>query len=694
MSTQQTTSPSDTVNFHVKASFELPPSPGIVRCTATNIQGTESTKSLLFLRNFEPNILLEVTSSIGPIYDSERVDIRCRLDRYEFTNEITLNYDGYHKKFLDIEAESENRYYWEAIHTLPGTLNSSKDIVVQCHGVLRNGTSMSEKLNITVRHPIAPSIATIDGRNSRTVPIKRGETLPLFCNVSGDPAPVISWSKNLTDLHNNSSSISVTLFPNESLSYFRCEAQNRFGNTSYTWEVIEQRRDADREPIWKTALPALFLILVVVSVCFIQPRIREKSHTVSHPSKTDPDETGGIVPPEFEFPRNQLALGKKIGQGQFGVVMLATANNIIANEAVTKVAVKMVRSTANKNDAHEALLSELATLVSIGQHLNVVNLLGAVTKHVGKAGTMIIFEYCPYGCLEQYLRKNASKFIDCQDDLEQTWQYFLKQEHADPKDDGKRACIEFRTTDLICWAAQVANGMAYLADRNVVHGDLAARNVLLCYDNVVKIGDFGLAHIVEVPGQSFKRTNDRPLPVKWLALESLIEHVFSTKSDVWAYGVMLWEFFSLGATPYPDISANECFLSRIRDGYRMEKPKYASEEIFDHMITCWYVNPQRRPSFQELASSFNSMLPVELQNHYITMNGAYLEPYKLLKAANDAYVIALGAPSQPATQCGPSAFFSPTADSLATTIPMPFQTFTQTQPHGQPGNDSEEVKLI
>ncbi|XP_058122485.1 vascular endothelial growth factor receptor 2-like [Anopheles ziemanni] len=559
-------------------------------------------------------MILDVTSPIGAIYDNERVDVRCRLDRYEFTKEITLSYNSYRKKLPDMEAEGENRYYWEAIHTLPGTLNSSEDNEVECHGVLRNGAAMSEKLKITVRHPIAPSIATIDGKNSGIVPIKRGKTLPLFCNVSGDPTPGISWSKNLIDLHNNGSSISATLLPNESLSNYRCEARNRFGNTSYIWEVTEERLEAGTKPIWKMILPILFLILVSVSICLIQPAIRTKSQTVSPLSETKQEETGNSIPPEFEFARNRLTLGKQIGQGQFGVVLLATAKHIIVNEAVTKVAVKMVRSTTNKTDAHEALISELLILVSIGQHLNVVNLLGAVTKHVQKAGTMLIFEYCPYGCLEQYLRENASKFIDCQDNLEQTWQYFLKQEHADPNDDGKRACKEFRTTDLICWAAQVANGMAYLADRNVVHGDLAARNVLLCYDNIVKIGDFGLAHIVEVPGQTFKRTNNRPLPVKWLALESLTEHVFSTKSDVWSYGVVLWEFFSLGAIPYPGISANECFLSKIRDGYRMDKPKYASEEIFDHMITCWYVNPQRRPSFKDLASSFNSMLPAELQN--------------------------------------------------------------------------------
>lgn len=134
------------------------------------------------------------------------------------------------------------------------------------------------------------------------------------------------------------------------------------------------------------------------------------------------------------------------------------------------------------------------------------------------------------------------------------------------------------TSTLVGWGFQVARAMEYLSSRNILHGDLAARNVLLCDDNVVKVCDFGLARTM-YNSNNYKKKGEAPLPFKWLALESLTDHVFSTHSDIWSYGIVMWEFFSLAKVPYPGMNADENLYMKLRDGYRMEKPKYANQEM-------------------------------------------------------------------------------------------------------------------
>ncbi|XP_018563845.1 vascular endothelial growth factor receptor 1-like [Anoplophora glabripennis] len=179
------------------------------------------------------------------------------------------------------------------------------------------------------------------------------------------------------------------------------------------------------------------------------------------------------------------------------------------------------------------------------------------------------------------------------------------------------------TKDLLAWAFQVARGMHYLASRKVLHGDLAARNILLADNNVVKICDFGLAKSM-YKNDNYKKKGNGPLPIKWMAIESIRDRVFSTQSDVWSFGIVLWEFFSLARTPYPGMEADERLYQKLLDGYRMESPHYAPKEVYKMMTDCWSSTPLARPSFEKLSERLGSLLEDTIKNHYIDLNDSYL----------------------------------------------------------------------
>lgn len=149
--------------------------------------------------------------------------------------------------------------------------------------------------------------------------------------------------------------------------------------------------------------------------------------------------------------------------------------------------------------------------------------------------------------------------------------------------------------------------MAHLASRKIVHGDLAARNVLLANNNIVKICDFGLARNLRNE-MNYQKKSQGPLPVKWMAIESLTRGIFSSQSDVWSYGIVLWELFTLSKTPYAGLQPDETFSTKLENGYRMKKPHYAPDELYKVMRDCWLSEPELRPTFNELVEKMGDEL--------------------------------------------------------------------------------------
>ncbi|KFB47609.1 hypothetical protein ZHAS_00015579 [Anopheles sinensis] len=327
-----------------------------------------------------------------------------------------------------------------------------------------------------------------------------------------------------------------------------------------------------------------------------------------------------IIPQMKRIKRNDLTFGRQLGEGEYGVVLMAEAKNILPNERSTTVAIKMMRYS-DDDTIKKAMLAELKIIILIGQHLNIVNFLGAVTENIDKNELMIVLEYCPYGNVLDFIRSNKANFVDCSCQTLDVWRKFSKISDG-MTTERKSTRTRFNTKDLICWSKQIADGMAFLKSKNVCHGDLAARNVLLCEKNVVKISDFGLARAYNYGGFYKKSGNDR-LPYKWLALESMSHQIFNIATDVWSYGVLLWELFSLGVAPYPGIPLDDSFYTLLVEGYRMDRPRYATQKIYDIMCMCWKADPKLRPSFDNLAKMFNAMVPLDLQDHYMSLNDPY-----------------------------------------------------------------------
>ncbi|XP_057334621.1 tyrosine-protein kinase Abl isoform X1 [Microplitis mediator] len=265
-------------------------------------------------------------------------------------------------------------------------------------------------------------------------------------------------------------------------------------------------------------------------------------------------------PDEWEINRTDIVMRHKLGGGQYGDVY----------EAVWKrynmtVAVKTLKEDTM---ALKDFLEEAAIMKEM-KHRNLVQLLGVCTR---EPPFYIITEFMSKGNLLDYLR-NESKH-------------------------------QINAVVLMHMATQIASGMSYLESRNFIHRDLAARNCLVGENHLVKVADFGLARLMR--DDTYTAHAGAKFPIKWTAPEGLAYNKFSTKSDVWAFGILLWEIATYGMSPYPGVDLTDVY-HMLEKGYRMECPPGCPPKVYDLMRQCWQWSAIERPTFKEIHHSLENM---------------------------------------------------------------------------------------
>ncbi|KAJ8413880.1 hypothetical protein AAFF_G00064780 [Aldrovandia affinis] len=263
---------------------------------------------------------------------------------------------------------------------------------------------------------------------------------------------------------------------------------------------------------------------------------------------------------KWEMERTDITMKHKLGGGQYGEVYEGTWKKYSLT-----VAVKTLKEDTMEL---EEFLKEAAVMKEI-KHPNLVQLLGVCTR---EPPFYIITEFMTHGNLLDYLR-------EC--DRE-----------------------EVNAVVLLYMATQISSAMEYLERKNFIHRDLAARNCLVGENHLVKVADFGLSRLMT--GDTYTARAGAKFPIKWTAPESLAYNKFSIKSDVWAFGVLLWEIATYGMSPYPGIDLSQVY-ELLEKEYRMDRPEGCPEEVYELMRACWKWTPVERPSFAEIHQAFETM---------------------------------------------------------------------------------------
>lgn len=249
-----------------------------------------------------------------------------------------------------------------------------------------------------------------------------------------------------------------------------------------------------------------------------------------------------------------VALGELLGKGNFGEVFKGTLQR-----DKTPVAVKTCKEDLPP-ELKIRFLSE-ARILKQYDHPNIVKLIGVCTQ---RQPIYIVMELVPGGDFLSFLRKKKD---------------------------------ELKTKQLLRFAVDAAAGMAYLESKNCIHRDLAARNCLVGESNVLKISDFGMSR--QEDDGVYSSSGLKQIPIKWTAPEALNYGRYSSESDVWSYGILLWETFSLGVCPYPGMT-NQQAREQVEKGYRMSCPQRCPDDVYKVMQRCWQYNPEERPKFSSL----------------------------------------------------------------------------------------------
>lgn len=505
--------------------------------------------------------------------------------------------EGYYQEYVEPRAEG------------PLKSSSGKPVCRKCHHQCKRCTGMGPHIDVCecAKYTAGEQCEDFCGRDYfadestrqclKCSPECKGCVGPteadcISCKVyriyydSSDTNPIASArvgsgiSKNLNSFENGVTKSKVTKF--------NCTGQcppnkpHRIRESNMLDPYCSESSDTNSEnsSIFLTVPTILAIIIIIVVggiICYNVYRCHEQDNKTlklsMHLSGIDDVEplTPSNLKPNLaevkSIKETELRKGKVLGSGFGGTVYQGFwYPEGQEHKKPIPVAIKVLRDNGQSN-MNKEFLDEAFIMASVN-HPNLVRLLAVCTTPNHQ---MLVTQLMPLGCLLEHVKK-------CKNEI------------------GSKSLLE--------WCKQIANGMAYLEDNRMVHRDLALRNVLLQTTGKALISDFGLAKFLEV-NQSEYHSGGGRLPIKWLAPECIRERKFTHKSDVWAFGVTVWELLTFGMRPFEEYDTKDVPIA-IEEGARLQQPSYVSTEVYKVMYSCWFYNPDDRPNFRSLALNFVS----------------------------------------------------------------------------------------
>ena len=328
---------------------------------------------------------------------------------------------------------------------------------------------------------------------------------------------------------------------------------------------------------------------------------------------------------EKEIERSRFEIGRKLGSGNFGSVHEGMVEDPIHPGQKNKVAIKSVSNPLDPAQIY-SLICEIKVLDQLETHPNLVNMIGACTTKFKSGKIWLLLEYCPHGDMKTFLLRNRD--VICQG----------LHYHSVPHE-----ILNVRL--LLNWSHGICKGMEYLASKNIMHGDLAARNILITKLNnderpLAKIGDFGLSKAF-YENASYLKQERKDIPWRWMAVDYFETGMLTMTSDVWSFGVVLWEILSVGNHPYAGGDAEET-IKKIKGGYRLSVPDEVEEanwlaKCYNEVTKkCWQVDPKKRCSFSDLVKTFETLLTNEEKEKYKIMEQNTIKSKQKQETSNKA----------------------------------------------------------
>ncbi|XP_035514056.1 LOW QUALITY PROTEIN: fibroblast growth factor receptor 1-A [Morone saxatilis] len=621
-------------------------------------------------------VSVETQAEPFTLYLGDRLDLSCSArdspHAVNWTKDHVAVVDGEHTRIRNGQLEIESveltdsgLYACTTFGNHSDYFNVTVDTLASSEDDDEDEESSSEEAKLLGSQkllPDAPQWAYPEKMEKKLHAVPASKTVKFRCQASGNPTPTLKWYKNGKEFKRDHriggfkvrdhmwTIIMESVVPSDKGNY-TCVVENQHGSINHTYQLDVVERSPHR-PILQAGLPANRTAVVGSDVEFEckvfsdpQPHIQWLKHIEVNGSRVGPDglpyvrvlkhsgvnssdaqvltlynvteeesgeytckvsnyigeanQSAWLTVTRYEPTGNHHAAAQERSRTEVCPVLLRSfpcCPSLACRDGTEVFDVVMGEADATEKDLSD-LISEMEMMKIIGKHKNIINLLGACTQD---GPLYVIVEYASKGNLREYLRARRPPGME----------YCYNPDQVPVEN--------MSIKDLVSCAYQVARGMEYLASKKCIHRDLAARNVLVTDDNVMKIADFGLARDIHHIDYYKKTTNGR-LPVKWMAPEALFDRIYTHQSDVWSFGVLLWEIFTLGGSPYPGVPVEELF-KLLKEGHRMDKPSTCTQELYMMMRDCWNAVPSQRPTFKQLVEDLDRCLAMTANQEYLELS--------------------------------------------------------------------------